>query len=103
MITITGTVLVQNMSRTRPRSISLVRPHLQLSQYVVEEASETTSRIELPVNTLSEESLIRHQLFPPQAEEFSMYTPAVSSVDPALNAEKDVNRAARVPPRRSRR
>ena len=30
------------------------------------EASTTTSRVELPVNTLSEESLIRLQLFSPQ-------------------------------------
>ena len=40
------------------------------------------------VNTLSEESLIKLQLFPPQTEEFSIYTPAMSSVGPALNAEK---------------
>ena len=55
---------------------------------IVEEASTTTSRIELPVNTLSEESLIRLQLFPPQNEKFSIYTPARSSVDPVFNAEK---------------
>ena len=54
----------------------------------VEDASTTTSRIELPVNTLNEESLIRLQLFPPQTEELSIHTPAMSSVDPALNAEK---------------
>ena len=55
---------------------------------IVEEASTTTSRIQLPVNTLNEESLIRLQLFPPQTEEFSTYTPAMSSIDPANNAEK---------------
>ena len=55
---------------------------------IVEEESTTTSRIELPVNTLNEESLIRLQLFPPQAEEFSIHTPAMSSIDPAVNAEK---------------
>ena len=54
---------------------------------IVEEASTTTSRIELPVSTLNEESLIRLQLFPP-LEEFSIHTPAMSNIDPAFNAEK---------------
>ena len=55
---------------------------------IIEEASTTTTRIELPVSTLNEESLIRLQLFPPQTQEFSIHTPAMSSVDPTLNAEK---------------
>ena len=55
---------------------------------IVEEASTTTSRIELPVHTLNEKSLIRLQMFSPQVEEFSIHTPAMSTIDPAFNAEK---------------
>ena len=50
---------------------------------IIEEASTTTSRIELPVSTLNEESLIRLQLFPPQTQEFSIHTPVMSSADTA--------------------
>ena len=35
---------------------------------IIEEASTTTSRVELPVSTLNEESLIRLQLFLPQTQ-----------------------------------
>ena len=53
----------------------------------MEEASTTTSRIELPVSTLGEESLIRLQLFPHQTQEFSIHTPVVGSVDSAQHTE----------------
>ena len=45
---------------------------------VIEEASTTTGRIELPISTLNEESLRRLQLFLHQSEEFSIHTPVPS-------------------------
>ena len=47
----------------------------------------TTSQVELPVDMLNAESLIRLQLFPPQAEEFYIRTPAEMQADTAVNAE----------------
>ena len=74
---------------SRPSTVYKPSPSPSPAHPIVEEASTTTSRIELPVNTLSEESLIRLQLFPPRVEEFDIRTPAMSrSVDPALSAEK---------------
>ena len=55
---------------------------------IIEETNTTTSRIELPVSTLNEESLIRLQPFPPQTQEFSIHTPVVSSVDSAQHTDK---------------
>ena len=47
-----------------------------------------TRPIELPVNTLNAESLIRLQLFLPQAEEFNIHTPAETQADTAFTAEQ---------------
>ena len=51
----------------------------------VEEVMPTT-QVELPI--LSAEALARHQLLPPEAEEFNIHTPAVSYVESAHDAEK---------------
>ena len=48
---------------------------------IVEEASTTTSRIELPTSILDEESLRRLQLFPQQTEEFSISIPIQSEAE----------------------
>ena len=45
-----------------------------------------TPQVELPI--LSAEALARHQLLPPEAEEFRIHTPAASLVEPAHDAEK---------------
>ena len=58
------------------------------SPIIAEEEIMTTRQVELSVNTLNAESLIRLQLFPPQAEEFNIHTPAETQADTALNAEK---------------
>ena len=47
-----------------------------------------TRQVELPVYTLNAESLIRLQLFPPDAEEFNIHTPAETQEDTAFTAEK---------------
>ena len=57
----------------------------------IEEASTTTSRIELPVSNLNEESLRRLQLFPHRAEGFSIHIPIPSNVDSVHNAEKMIS------------
>ena len=56
---------------------------------IVEEASTTTSRIELPINTLNEESLRRLQLFLQQAEEFSIHTPVPSDAEKIVLAQQE--------------
>ena len=71
-----------------PSTVHKPSPSPSPAPPIVEEASTTTSRVELPVGALSEESLITLQLFPPQVEEFSIHTPAMSCVDPAFDAEK---------------
>ena len=58
------------------------------SPIIAEEEIVPTRPIELPVNTINAESLIRLQLFPPQAEEFNIHTPAETQADTAFNAEK---------------
>ena len=52
-----------------PSTVYKPSPSPSPSAPIVEEASTTTSRIELPINTLNEVSLRRLQLFPQQAEE----------------------------------
>ena len=56
---------------------------------IVEEASTTTSRIELPTSTLNEESLRRLQLFPPQTEEFCIFTPVQSEAEKMVLAQQE--------------
>ena len=60
---------------------------------IVEEASTTTSRIELPVNTLNEESLRRLQSFLQQAEEFSIYSPVPSDAEKIVLAQQELLQA----------
>ena len=55
---------------------------------IIEEASTTTSRIELPISSLNEESLRRLHLFPHQTEEFSIHTPIPSNAESVRDAEK---------------
>ena len=62
-----------------PSTVYKPSPSASPTAPIIEEASTTTSRIELPINTLSEESLRRLQLFPHQAEEFSIHTPVPSN------------------------
>ena len=45
-----------------------------------------TTPVELPI--LNAEALARHQLPPPETEEFRIHTPAASYVEPAQDAEK---------------
>ena len=66
-----------------PSTVYKPSPSASPAAPTIEEACTTTSRIELPVSTLDEESLIRLQLFPPQAQEFSIHTPVMSSADTA--------------------
>ena len=66
-----------------PSTVYKPSPSASPAAPIIEEASTTTSRIELPVSTLNEESLIRLQLFPPQTHEFSIHTPVMSSADTA--------------------
>ena len=49
-----------------PSTVQMPFPSPSPATPIVEEASTTTSRVELPVSTLNEESLIRLQLFPPR-------------------------------------
>ena len=56
---------------------------------IVEETSTTTSRIELPTSTLNEESLRRLHLFPPQIEEFSVFTPVQSEAENRVLAQQE--------------
>ena len=56
---------------------------------IVEEASTTTSRIELPTCILNEESLRRLQLFPPQTEEFSIFIPVQSEAEKIVLAQQE--------------
>ena len=56
---------------------------------IVEEASTTTSRIELPTSTLNGESLRRLQLFLQQAEEFSIFTPVQSEAEKMVLAQQE--------------
>ena len=56
---------------------------------IVEEASTTTSRIELPTSTLNEESLRGLQLFPQQAEGFSIFTPVQSETEKIVLAQQE--------------
>ena len=71
-----------------PSTVYKPSPSASPAAPIVEEARTTTSRIELPVSTLNEESLRRLQLFLPQTEEFSIHTPITSNVDSVHNAEK---------------
>ena len=71
-----------------PSTVHKPSPALSPAPPIVEEESTTTSRVELPVSTLNAESMIRLQPFPPQGEEFNIYTPAETQADTALNAEK---------------
>ena len=48
---------------------------------IIEEAGTTTSRIELPISTLNEESLRRLQLLPHQTEELSIHIPVPSDAE----------------------
>ena len=66
-----------------PSTVYKPSPSASPAAPIIEEAGTTTSRIELPVSTLNEESLIRLQLFPPQTQEFSIHTPVMSSADTA--------------------
>ena len=88
MITLTQTEEICSEHESYPSTVHKPSPSPSPAPPVVEEASTTTSRVELPVGALNDESLIRLELFPPQVEEFSIHTPAMSSVDPAFNAEK---------------
>ena len=74
-----------------PSTVYKPSPSPSPSAPIVEEASTTTSRIELPVNanTLSEESLRRLQLFPQQTEEFSIATPVQSEMDKMRLAQQE--------------
>ena len=56
-----------------PSTVHKPSPSPSPAPRIVEEASTSTSRVELPVSALNEESLIRLQLFPPQVEEFSIH------------------------------
>ena len=58
------------------------------SPIVTEEEIMPPRQIELPVSALNAESLIRLQLFLPQAEEFNIHTPAEAQADTAFTAEK---------------
>ena len=49
-----------------PSTVCKPSPSASPAAPIMEEASTTTSRVELPVSTLNEESLIRLQLFPPK-------------------------------------
>ena len=71
-----------------PSAVYKPSPSASPAAPLIEEASTTTNRVELPVSTLNEESLRRLQLFPPQTEEFSIHTPITSSVDSVHNAGK---------------
>ena len=71
-----------------PSTVHQPSPSPSPAPPIVEEASATTSRVELPVSALNEETLIIFPLFLPQVEEFSIDTPAMSSVGSAFNAEK---------------
>ena len=71
-----------------PSTVYKPSPSASPAAPIIEEASTTTSRIELPVSTLNEESLRRLQLFLHQTEEFSIHTPIASNVDSVHNAEK---------------
>ena len=50
------------------------------------EETMPTIPVELPI--LSAEALARHQMLPPEAEEYNIHTPAVSYVESAQDAEK---------------
>ena len=63
-----------------PSAVYKPSPSASLAAPIIEEASTTTSRVELLVSTLNEESLRRLQLFPPRTEEFSIHTPITSNV-----------------------
>ena len=67
------------------------KPSPSPSAPIVEEASTTTSRIELPIdnNDLNAESLRRLQLFPPKAEEFNIATPVVSELSKERIAQQE--------------
>ena len=70
---------------------TVYKPSPSPSAPIVEEASTTTSRIELPVdaNALSAESLRRLQLFPPKTEEFNIATPVVSEINKERLAQQE--------------
>ena len=51
-----------------PSTVYKPSPSASPAAPIIEEASTTTSRVELPVSTLNEESLIRLQLFLPQTQ-----------------------------------
>ena len=71
-----------------PSTVYKPSPSASPAAPIIEEASATTSRVELPVSILNEEPLRRLQLFLPQTEEFSIHTPITSNVDSVHNAEK---------------
>ena len=72
-----------------PSTVYKPSPSPSPSAPIVEEASTTTSRIELPINTLNEESLRRPHLFPQQAEEFNIFTPVQSEVEKMVLAQQE--------------
>ena len=74
-----------------PSTVYKPSPSPSPSAPIVEEASTTTSRIELPVNAnaLNAESLRRLQLFPPQTEELNIATPVLSEMDKERLAQQE--------------
>ena len=80
-----------------PSTVYKPSPSASPAAPIIEEASTTTSRIELPVSTLNEESLRRLQLFLHQTEEFSIHTPIASNVDSVHNADNAIS-PARISP-----
>ena len=72
-----------------PSTVYEPSPSASPAAPIIEEASTTTSRTELPISTLNEESLRRLQLFPHQAEEFSIHTPAASNTEKMVLAQQE--------------
>ena len=79
-----------------PSTVYKPSPSASPTATIIEEASTTTSRIELPIDTLNEESLRRLQLFPQQAEEFSIHTPVPSNAEKMVSAQQEFLQAEAV-------